>query len=125
VVHTASPYYLNVVDPVKEFLDPAIKGTTGVLKSIKAHAPTVKRVVITSSSAAMLNPPNHSKVYDENSWASMTWEEALIPKNTYRGSKVSPVLTLIFPNSISISTITVTLPVRKLRVLTRPPKALL
>lgn len=79
---------MNVVDPVKDFLDPAIKGTLGILKSVKAHAPTVRRVVITSSSAAMLNPPNHAKVYDETYWAPVTWKDAMDPTNTYRCSKV-------------------------------------
>ncbi|KAI0908076.1 hypothetical protein F4823DRAFT_625887 [Ustulina deusta] len=90
VVHTASPYHLNVQDPVKDFLDPAIKGTTGVLKSIKAHGPTVKRLVITSSSAAILNPGNHAKVYDETCWAPTTLEDAINDpaKNAYKASKV-------------------------------------
>ncbi|KAI8631653.1 hypothetical protein F5Y19DRAFT_463347 [Xylariaceae sp. FL1651] len=90
VVHTASPYHVDVQDPVKDFLDPAIKGTTELLKSIKAHGPTVKRLVITSSSAAILNPNNHPKVYDETYWAPTTWEDAIAdpPKNAYRASKV-------------------------------------
>ncbi|KAI1803941.1 ketoreductase [Daldinia bambusicola] len=87
VVHTASPYHLNVQDPVKDFLDPAIKGTTGILKSIAAHAPTVKRVVITSSSAAMINPLNHAKVYDETCWAPWTWEDVKDPTRAYVVSK--------------------------------------
>ena len=37
-------------------LDPAIVGTTGILKAVKAHAPSVKRVVITSSFASILDP---------------------------------------------------------------------
>ncbi len=45
VIHTASPFHFNVTDPQKELLDPAVIGTTGILKSIKQHAPTVKRVV--------------------------------------------------------------------------------
>ena len=45
VVHTASPFHFNVTDPKKDLLDPAVIGTTGILKSIKQHAPTVKRVV--------------------------------------------------------------------------------
>ncbi|KAJ3577809.1 hypothetical protein NPX13_g2752 [Xylaria arbuscula] len=77
VVHTASPYHLNVQDPVKDFLDPAIKGTTGLLKSTKAYGPTVKRLVITSSSAAVVNPDNHAKVYDETKWAPTTLEDAI------------------------------------------------
>lgn len=77
-------------DPVKDFLDPAIKGTTGILKSIKAYAPNVKRVVITSSSAAIINPWKHERVYDESKWAPFTWEDALKPENAYPASKVSP-----------------------------------
>jgi nucleoside-diphosphate-sugar epimerase len=89
VIHTASPYHLNVQDPVKDFLDPAIKGTTGILKSIQLYAPEVKRVVITSSSAAIINPGNHLEVYNESVWAPVTWEEAMLPQNTYRASKVN------------------------------------
>ena len=88
VVHTASPYQLHFDDPIRDCLDPAIKGTTGILKSIKAFAPTVKRVVVTSSSAAVLDPPNHRPVYDESSWCSVTWEQATDPQHTYRASKV-------------------------------------
>ncbi|KAK8139537.1 NAD(P)-binding protein [Apiospora sp. TS-2023a] len=88
VVHTASPYQLYVEDPVKDFLDPAIKGTTGLLHSILTHAPSVRRVVITSSSAAVINPKNHAKMYDETHWPPVTWEDAMDPKSTYRCSKV-------------------------------------
>ncbi|KAK7969386.1 hypothetical protein PG996_002176 [Apiospora saccharicola] len=88
VVHTASPYQLHVEDPVRDFLDPAIKGTTGLLQSILAHAPSVRRVVITSSSAAVINPKNHAKVYDETHWPPVTWEDAMDTKSTYRCSKV-------------------------------------
>ncbi|KAK4121483.1 NAD(P)-binding protein [Parathielavia appendiculata] len=88
VIHTASPYRFTFDDPVRDCLDPAIKGTTGILHSIHAHALTVKRVVITSSSAAMLSPANHPKVYDESCWADITWEQAMNPHETYRASKV-------------------------------------
>ncbi|KAI9038433.1 SDR family oxidoreductase [Aspergillus affinis] len=87
VLHTASPFHYNVQDPVKDFLDPAIKGTTGILKAVKAYAPTVKRVVITSSFAAITNVKNHAKVYSEKVWNPVTWEEALDPAQTYRASK--------------------------------------
>ncbi|KAJ5176103.1 uncharacterized protein N7482_001980 [Penicillium canariense] len=87
VLHTASPFHFNVQDPVKDFLDPAIKGTTGILKAIKAHAPTVKRVVVTSSFAAIVNPKQHPKVYSEKEWNPVTWQEALDHSNVYRASK--------------------------------------
>ncbi|KAL4807159.1 mitochondrial ribosomal protein subunit-domain-containing protein [Aspergillus unguis] len=87
VLHTASPFHFNVQDPVKDFLDPAIKGTTGILKAIKAYAPTVKRVTITSSFAAIVNGKAHEKVYSEKNWNPVTWEEGLDSANTYRASK--------------------------------------
>ncbi|CAN8104714.1 unnamed protein product [Discula destructiva] len=87
VVHTASPVVFKVDDPLKDVLDPAIKGATGILKSIVAYAPSVKRIVITSSSAAMLNQRQHEKVYDETKWAPYTWEDALKRENAYPASK--------------------------------------
>ena len=87
VIHTASPFYHGHTDPVKEFLNPAIIGTTGILKAIHAHAPSVKRVAVTSSFAAIVNPNSHPPVYDESSWNPVTQEEALLPANTYRASK--------------------------------------
>ncbi|KAL2872450.1 SDR family oxidoreductase [Aspergillus lucknowensis] len=87
VLHTASPFHHNVQDPVKDFFDPAIKGTTGILKAIKAYAPSVKRVVVTSSFAAIINPKSHEKVYSEKNWNPVTWEEGLDSSQTYRASK--------------------------------------
>ncbi|KAH8691188.1 mitochondrial ribosomal protein subunit-domain-containing protein [Talaromyces proteolyticus] len=88
VIHTASPFHHKFTDPVTEILDPAIKGTTGILKAIKTSAPTVKRVVITSSFAALVNNKQHPKLYDESVWNPVTWEEASTERaSTYRGSK--------------------------------------
>lgn len=88
VLHTASPFHFRVTDPKKDLLDPAIIGTTGILKSVKKSAPSVKRVVITSSFAAILNATKHEKTYSEANWNPITWEEALQnPANGYRGSK--------------------------------------
>jgi nucleoside-diphosphate-sugar epimerase len=58
------------------------------LKAIKAYAPTVKRVTITSSFAAIVNVKNHAKVYSEKVWNPITWEEGLDSSQTYRASKV-------------------------------------
>jgi nucleoside-diphosphate-sugar epimerase len=87
VLHTASPVHLNFQNPVKDFIEPAVQGTTGLLKAVKSHAPTVKRVVFTSSFAAILNIKKHEKVYSEKHWNPVTWEEALSTQ-TYRASKV-------------------------------------
>ena len=91
VIHTASPFHFNVTDVQKQLLDPAVIGTTGILKSIKKSAPTVKKVVITSSFAAIVNPfkgtwPEHT--YSEADWNPLTHEEALKdPANGYRGKQ--------------------------------------
>lgn len=91
VIHTASPFHFNVTDVQKELLDPAVIGTTGILKSIKKSAPSVKSVVITSSFAAIINPdkgnwPEHT--YTEADWNPITHEEAVkSPVTGYRGSK--------------------------------------
>jgi nucleoside-diphosphate-sugar epimerase len=94
VIHTASPFLYRVISDNREFLDPAIKGTLEVLKSIKANAPSVKRVVITSSCAAVINfaaPVNTTpqKVYTEEDWNPTTWEGALTgtTNNAYQASK--------------------------------------
>jgi nucleoside-diphosphate-sugar epimerase len=78
---------LGHTDPIKELLDPAIKGTTGVLKAIHTSAPSVKRVVITSSFASIFSPDHHPAIYNEESWNPVTPEQALLPSYTYRASK--------------------------------------
>ena len=52
VFHTASPFISAYKDPQKELIDPAVKGTENVLNSAN-KVPTVKRIVITSSCAAI------------------------------------------------------------------------
>ncbi|GLT52048.1 hypothetical protein SLA2020_254100 [Shorea laevis] len=52
VFHTASPVFLSVADPKADLIDPALKGTLNVLKSC-AKVPSIKRVVMTSSMAAV------------------------------------------------------------------------
>ena len=52
IYHTASPYSLNVENPQKDLVDPAVKGTENVLNSA-SEVSTIKRVVVTSSCAAI------------------------------------------------------------------------
>jgi len=52
VLHTASPFQFAVSDPQKDLVDPALKGTLNVLHAA-AKSGTVKRVVVTSSCAAV------------------------------------------------------------------------
>ena len=52
VFHTASPFTVDVKDPQKELIDPAVKGTRNVLEAAN-RVDTVTRVVVTSSCAAI------------------------------------------------------------------------
>ena len=52
VFHTASPFKIDVVDPQKELVDPAQLGTRNVLQEVD-RTPSVERVVLTSSCAAI------------------------------------------------------------------------
>jgi len=74
VFHVASPVMFVADDPQKQLVDPAVNGTLNVLKSCKNVG--VKRVVLTSSLAAIVPPgistppgtisPNH--VWSEKDW---------------------------------------------------------
>jgi nucleoside-diphosphate-sugar epimerase len=53
VMHTASPFLLGKPsDPQKELIDPALQGTRNVLRQVN-ETPSVERVVLTSSAAAV------------------------------------------------------------------------
>ena len=52
VFHTASPFKIDVADPQKELIDPAQLGTRNVLEEVN-RTPSVERVVLTSSCAAI------------------------------------------------------------------------
>lgn len=79
VIHTASPFQMSVEDNERDLLEPAIKGTEGILESIAKNAPQVKRVVVTSSFAAIIDMSKGSApgyVYTEKDWNPCTYEEA-------------------------------------------------
>ncbi|TXT08613.1 hypothetical protein VHUM_02741 [Vanrija humicola] len=93
VAHTASPFHLKADDP-DELIKPAVNGTVGILDSIKKNNPNVKRVVITSSVAAILDddiPKPHT--YEEDHWNAYSVREVkekgrdATPGDKYRASK--------------------------------------
>ncbi|CAG8975497.1 hypothetical protein HYALB_00004816 [Hymenoscyphus albidus] len=94
VIHTASPFLYRVVKNNIEFLDPAIKGTLEILRAVKGGVGSVKRVVVTSSCAAIIDFDEDvvrvpRKVYTEEDWNPRTWEEALSGSSNagYQASK--------------------------------------
>lgn len=91
VIHAASPYHFNAKsrEQVEELVETAHKGTVGILEAVKAHAPGVKRVVVTSSFAAIVDPKKLSGyTYSEKDWCPITREESFNdPASAYRFSK--------------------------------------
>ncbi|KAM0559444.1 hypothetical protein ACHAPJ_004474 [Fusarium lateritium] len=91
VLHIASPFHYNITDPKKDLIDPAVVGTTGILKALHASAPGVKRVVVTSSFASILDEAkftdgNH--VFSEKTWNPSTIDDISRSFTTaYRVSK--------------------------------------
>ncbi|KMZ67316.1 Cinnamoyl-CoA reductase [Zostera marina] len=73
VFHVASPCTLERLDPQKELLDPAVKGTINVLRSARECG--ISRVIVTSSVAAIMPSPDWSahvpKV--ENCWTDVEY----------------------------------------------------
>lgn len=65
---------------------PAVHGTTGILKSALAHAPSVKRVVVTSSCAAVVTPSPDAHVFSEKDW-----NEASIAEVNEKGKAAAAV----------------------------------
>lgn len=79
VFHTASPFTLHVQNPQLELIEPALKGTRNVLEQANL-TPSVKRVVLTSSVAAifgdnadLINTANGS--FTEADWNTSSSEK--------------------------------------------------
>jgi dihydroflavonol-4-reductase len=66
VMHTASPYVLDVSNPQRDLVDPAVNGTRNVLASCERAQ--VARVVLTSSMAAITDEPESDRVLTEDDW---------------------------------------------------------
>jgi len=82
VIHAASPYFLDTQDSQQDLVDPALKGTLNVLQAC-AKAGSVKKVVLTSSVAAVFDEPISGHVYTEKDWN----ETSSLKRNPYYYSK--------------------------------------
>ncbi|KAK0634571.1 hypothetical protein B0T17DRAFT_502211 [Bombardia bombarda] len=91
VLHTASPFHFKFSDPKTELIDPALIGTSSIIKAIARSAPSVRRVVITSSFAAIMDETKGSDpntTYTEASWNPVTIDQIYdSPATAYRASK--------------------------------------
>lgn len=90
-LHTASPFHFKATNVEKELLVPAVDGTKNALKAIVKYGINTKKVVITSSYAAVSTAEketNPKHVNNEQSWNEISWEDSQKdPVNGYRGSK--------------------------------------
>ena len=82
VVHTASPYALDVQDAQRDLVDPAVQGTLHVLQAA-ARVGGVRRVVLTSSMAAITDEPEAEHELTEQDWN----ERSSLTRNPYYYSK--------------------------------------
>ncbi|KAF5535258.1 aldehyde reductase II [Fusarium phyllophilum] len=91
-IHIASPFHYNITDAKKDLIDPAVLGTTSVLDALHKTCPTVRRVALTSSFAAILDHKlsftGAKKTYTEADWSPLTMEDAYSnPGLAYAASK--------------------------------------
>lgn len=82
VLHTASPFSdVQTDDFEKGYKRPAVEGTLNVLSSIKEFAPQVKKVVITSSMAAIAHLDKLSDptfIHTEETWNPLEWKDCQV-----------------------------------------------
>jgi len=80
ILHTASPFVLNVENNKRDLLEPAIEGAVGVLQAAARYGKgKVRRVVSTSSFASIVDIPKGQRpgyTYSEKDWNPMTYDEA-------------------------------------------------
>ncbi|MFV1999571.1 MAG: SDR family oxidoreductase [Acidimicrobiia bacterium] len=80
VMHVASPYVIDVEDAQRDLVDPAVQGPRAVM--LAAARCGVRRVVLTSSSAAITDEPE-DRIYTEEDWNS----KSSLSRNPYSYSK--------------------------------------
>ncbi|TIB82311.1 NAD(P)-binding protein [Wallemia mellicola] len=93
VIHTASPFHFNASHP-DDLILPAVNGTLNLLKAAHEYGNnTLKRVVITSSIAAIFEPTTEEVVFTEESWNEFSIrqvnekQDKATPADIYRASK--------------------------------------
>eukprot|EP00891_Asterochloris_glomerata_P002904 jgi/Astpho2/2904/Aster-01053 len=73
VLHTASPFVIHSDQPQEELVDVAVNGTHNVLSSVVKNKESIRRVLVTSSFAAIRSgknpvPAKGGSLYTEEDW---------------------------------------------------------
>lgn len=69
LIHTASPFPMRQPKDASDLLRPAVEGSLRALRA--AHAAGVRRVIVTSSTVAVINENRHG-LQDESDWCDLT-----------------------------------------------------
>ncbi|KAH9973392.1 D-lactaldehyde dehydrogenase [Russula compacta] len=85
IAHTASPVHLNAKSP-DDVIIPAVQGTTSILNSALKHRNTIKRFVLTSSTAAVCNV----SVQVAASFNESNWNDASVEAVNTKGLEAGP-----------------------------------
>ncbi|KAJ0417540.1 NAD(P)-binding protein [Aspergillus carlsbadensis] len=94
IIHTASPV-TTVADEPEELIRPAVKGVTGILESARDHGTRIRRIVITSSCAAIVDTSDVEVTVSEQDWNDRRVQECeTLGRNASGLSKYSASKTL-------------------------------
>jgi len=72
VFHTASPFVMDSKDPQGEVIDPALEGTRNVIKTVE-KIETVKKVILTSSIAAIYGNAEDAEAIPNKTFNEKMW----------------------------------------------------
>ncbi|KAJ1389970.1 hypothetical protein B484DRAFT_409155, partial [Ochromonadaceae sp. CCMP2298] len=87
ILHVASPFPLEEPKDPNDVIRPAVEGTLNVLKAASKMAKPPKRVVVTSSCAAIFGGTDpRNRVYTDDDWTDPTSKK--FPISTYYRSKL-------------------------------------
>ncbi|KAJ5295037.1 hypothetical protein PENANT_c037G08599 [Penicillium antarcticum] len=94
VIHVASPFFYDTTNNEQELVLPAINGVKSILSASAKQGSNIKRVVMTSSFAAVVDvntTPPAGFTYTAADWNPLTYETSISPESNsvvaYRGSK--------------------------------------
>ena len=87
VLHVASPLPLAEPKDENDLIRPAVEGTLRVLRA--ANEASVRRVVQTSSVAAVLHGHDRNRVFDESDWTNLDNPVAAYPKSKTLAEKAA------------------------------------